>query len=423
MKKLLTAFLCIASLSLAACALNEKEKVNGTKLTVSQWPENVRSVTIYTDDPSKFAMLWQAGTYQAEEYFTGNARLVVSYNTVGSDERQEWFAFGNTNADENPLKVFINGAEAEDETLPAVRTWTEFNDNQEPEEQSIELNVKSEESFTASFDITDLKEVNVTFENAPRKIKNSEVRLADEQFYAYIDLNELKKNFRTFELRATDVFTGKTRYLPTLTNYGSIYFFDYNGDHELNLAMASKYNYYISGDDLTADFEYAEFVKTYPTEERPDKNYMEFKITLNYIPGRGQVIKITGGEVTAYDTQAFAGKELTFLKALDLENHEDIESASIKIDDGAEKTFEMTMNGTDYFGTWIIKDDDMISLSLDDDSAAFKAGVTDATLTYEEASSANDGNGVYLFQSHCLTDDPERKFACYFYLTESNQGE
>ncbi len=185
MKKLLTlavaAALCALSFACLACKVEEEDSWEGTRLVASQWPDGVSKVSLKADNSSWTLNLYEAKETMAYEYFTGNTVITIYYDRLTDNEYDEYFGYGIRSDSETSFKVFINGVEAENEKTAAVK-------NLYGEER--ELNV-SLEYFRTSFDITGMKTVELTFENAPEKIKNKDLRLADDVQWAYIDIGDL----------------------------------------------------------------------------------------------------------------------------------------------------------------------------------------------------------------------------------------
>lgn len=89
---------------------------------------------------------------------------------LSDNEKDKYFDYGIRTDSENPFKVFINGEEAENKAPLAEATLYD---------EKRELNV-STDNFRTSFDVTGIKTVELTFENAPEKIKNKDIRLAND---------------------------------------------------------------------------------------------------------------------------------------------------------------------------------------------------------------------------------------------------
>ena len=366
MKKLLTAFLIFAALALTACN-PEEEEFEGTYLILEQWPENVSSIQTYNDygtdciypsDPRPVEL--RLGKYWSnlgeEDLFPEKINLKFYYKGIKEDESEEWLCHGNTTTDENPFRVFIDGEEFKNEA-PLIKRFE--NSCREPFDDSDDepdLNV-FESYLITGIKINGRKEIRLSFENSPRKISHSEVRLNDEQIYAYIDLSGIDENLEisNFSEMLAD---GSYNRLYTITPYSTLYFFN-KYSQTLRMAVWPKNNFYISEPDFAADFDYLEFETT-----RTSPSYYTCNINLGTPPKKGQIIKITGGTTEEIDSTLFKGKSFTSTSIKDKDDTLTSITSSLTLND--DYTMNLTFNGIKYSGTWYMVDTEHCEIEIDD---------------------------------------------------------
>lgn len=340
MKKFFSLLMCAAALFCISCTVEEEKGWEGTKLVVSSWPENVSNITLDPDTSTKRLNLYDAGSQMTDEYFKGNAVLTIYYDRMEDREYDEYFGYGICSDSEKPFKVFINGEEAENEN-PAARK------NLYDEERELNVSI---DRFRTSFDLTGVKTVEVTFKNAPEKIKNRDLRLADENQWAYIDKDGLYESFKSvniFRKNSNDKWVEVEK-----LGRNGLYVFDAYGQ-TFSVDYTVKDGYYSTVDD-------ARF--TVSGVENPELTVTDFqnlpgtlfncKVYVGVRVADGTVIKLTGGTVTAYDTTNFSGKSLALAECNP--GSAAVSTASIVVcDDPVDgKTFKLTIDGNEWAGTW-----------------------------------------------------------------------
>ena len=334
LKILASAVLCVSVVAFtASCVTEEEQSYEVTKLTVSSCPENVSRVRLIPDSSKWSLSLYEAKTSMASEYFSGNATLIIDYNRLSDEEYDEYFGYGIRSDSASPFKVFINGVEAENEA-PAATDYIGWDE--------VEVNATTGE-FRTSFNITGVKTLEVTFENAPEKIKNKDIRLADETIYAYIDTSALEQNFKNIAVWDYDENTT----LDRLGRNGLYVIQKYTPN--FYISVYPKDEYYISAGDFETDAG-TDVSSGYAGETY---YYVKFEFTSSGSPyvDAGTVISVTGGTVTAYDVSAFAGKKMVFSE--NSQGGLELTSAALEINETAgERTFALTIDGSDYTGTW-----------------------------------------------------------------------
>ncbi len=344
LKFLSGAVICLSVVITALSCEAEVEdyKWEGTKLSVSNWPEHVTRITLHPDNSTGWLNLYDAGFQMYDAYFTGNTVLTIYYDRLTDREYDDYYGYGIRTGSAAPFKVFINGVEAENENPAAVKILYG---------EERELNV-SLEQFRNSFDITGIKTVELTFENAPEKIKNKDLRLVDENQWAYIDKDGLYENFKSVNVFRKNS-NGNWVECEKIGRNG-LYVFDAYGQ-TFSVDYTVKDGYYSTVSD-------AHF--TVSGVENPELTVTDFpdllpgtlfncKVYVGVRVPDGTVIKLSGGTVTPYDTTYFSNKSLTFEANLSTETEVTSASLSIQGQPDTEKTFALTINGNEYTGTWV----------------------------------------------------------------------
>ncbi len=335
LKFLSGAVICLSVVITALSCEAEVEdyKWEGTKLSVQNWPENVTRIRLHPDNSTGWLNLYDAGFQMYDAYFTGKTVLIIDYDRLSDEEYDEYFGYGIRSDSATPFKVFINGVEAENEALAATTYlgWDE-----------VEVNATTGE-FRTSFNITGVKTLEVTFENAPEKIKNKDIRLADETIYAYIDTSALEENFKYIAVWDWDENTT----LDRLGRNGLYVIQKYTPN--FYISVYPKDEYYISA----GDFETDAGTDVSSVQAGETYYYVKFAFTSSapvYVDA-GTVISVTGGTVTAYDVSAFAGKKMVFSE--NSQGGLELTSAALEINETAgARTFALNIDGTDLTGTW-----------------------------------------------------------------------
>lgn len=352
-KHLTATLLCFCAAALTvSCVTEEEQKYEGTKLVVKDWPEGVSRITLKADNSTWRLNLEEAKEVMAYEYFTGNTVITIYYDRLSDNEYDKYFGYGIRTDSENPFKVFINSQEAENEAPLAEATLYD---------EKRELNV-SKDYFRTSFDVTGMKTVELTFENAPEKIKNKDIRLANDFQWAYIDINELFENFKTVNI-SREKSENNWMDLEKLCHNG-LYLFDAYWQR-FYVYYTVKDNYYSSLEDARFTVSGVENAELTVTETLSGTFYSGNVYAGTRVPD-GTVIKLSGGTITAYDVSNFAGKSLVFSE--NIPNVKDlVKSATLTLTDNSSisavsdpivnlvggRTFFLTIDGTSYSGTWV----------------------------------------------------------------------
>ncbi|MBQ5998028.1 MAG: hypothetical protein IJJ70_07645 [Treponema sp.] len=383
LKLLTAALLCICAAALTvSCVPEEENKWEGTKLVVKDWPEGVSRITLKADNSTWRLNLEEAKEVMAYEYFTGNTVITIYYDTLSDNEKDKYFGYGIRTDSKKPFKVFINSEEAENEA-PLAETNLGW--------ETVQVNARTD--FRTSFNITGTKTVELTFENAPEKILNKDLRLSDETIYAYIDTSTLLQNFEPVTVWERKQSTGNLTELEYLgyRNNGIYVFNRYTPEFYVDLRV--KENYYISADDFDADVPVDVTVDNMKTDYLRHIKFTFKSPSAPYVKA-GTIIKLSGGTITAYDVSNFAGKSLVFSEnitgvndlitsaALTLTDNSSISAVSDPIVNLAGgRTFFLTIDGTSWRGTWVATGFDienrpvikLYSPAVGDDGQSFEA--------------------------------------------------
>ena len=341
MKKFFSLLMCAAALVCVSCTVEEEKGWEGTQLVVTNWPDNVSKVSLKPDNSKMTQVLYDVGTSMAVGYSSGNSVLTIEYERLGDSEYDEYFGYGIRSDSEKPFKVFINGEEAENENPAATKNLYD---------EERELNV-SIDRFRTSFDLTGVKTVEVTFKNAPEKIKNRDLRLADENQWAYIDKDGLYESFKSvniFRKNSNDNWVEVEK-----LGRNGLYVFDAYGQ-TFSVDYTVKDGYYSTVDDArftVSGVENAELTVT-DLQNLPGTLF-NCEVYVGVRVADGTVISLTGGKVTAYDTTAFSGKSLTY--EANISGTTEVTSASLSLQDDSVtgKTFDLSIDGNEWAGTWI----------------------------------------------------------------------
>ncbi len=346
-----TAALSLMAIALTSCTVEETKKYEGTKLVVSQWPENVSSIRVLPKEGTKILSLSEAGSMMTNEYFSGEAQLIVTYNRITNEEYDEYFGYGIRSDSDNQFKVFINGEEAEN-TNPAEVKQLYNND----EEVTLNANINQ---YRSTFDITNVKTVELTFENAPEKISNKDIRIEDDFQWAYIDTDDLNKDFQTVSLYINNS-SNINKELDRICKNG-LYVFDAYGQ-TFDVYLAVKNNYYSTVEDirftvtengvinenaeLTVEDVYDQYVGS----------FFKCEVYLNQTRiSDGTIIKLSGSKVTAHDTSNFSNKTLTFAENIDGNTEITAASLILKGDAASGTSFSLNIDGEEWAGTWYVR--------------------------------------------------------------------
>lgn len=411
--------ICLASFLLVSCPQPQLKKgYEGTKLVVPQWPENIEHVQLSFENSTWSLNCYQANVCEATEYFTGNAILTIYYSRIDNSERDQYFGYGIRSNAENQFKVFVNGEEVENEFPQAT-----YHSNKEDTDLELNANI---DHFRATFNVTNVQNVEVTFENAPEKILNKDIRLADETTYAYIDITDLTERFKYVSISEN---VSNTWYdFEKLARGGPYYFSRYTQNFYIDLSVVD--NYYISSTDLNFNID----SENIPAEISASQNSNEINCNLHITftsssPDKapaGSVIKVTGGTITPYDVSNYANKTLEFAEACQNENFDEVNQAELELVDNGSKTFNLTVNNKEYTGTWKAKreidGEDTILIELSSETGVgedFK--LKTIQLKYYETGYNNTSGPCWHFESTLMyyaEDENKKNYRCSFVMTE-----
>lgn len=285
-------------LLLTSCPQPQQKKgYEGTKLVVPQWPEHIEHVQLSFENSTWSLNCYKAATCEGCEYFTGNAILTIYYSRIDSSESDQYFGYGIRSNAKNQFKIFVNGEEMEDESPQA--TYTEFRTGDE-----IELNANID-YFRTTFNVTNVKNVVVTFENSPEKILNKDIRVyADTNYYAYIDTDDLKERFSYISIMESVKNGGTDSYtwydFERLAK-GGLYYFN-RGTLKFYIQLKVKDGYYIQDRDYELYINSNKVPATITSDNTSELyDFLEIWISNpNDIPP-GSVVTVKGGTIVSYD--------------------------------------------------------------------------------------------------------------------------
>lgn len=286
-------------LLLTSCPQPQQKKgYEGTKLVVPQWPENIEHVQLSFENSTWSLNCYKAATCEGDEYFTGNAILTIYYSHIDNSEKDQYFGYGIRSNAENQFKVFVNGEEVENEYPQA--TYTEFRTGDE-----IELNANIDH-FRATFNVTNVKNVEVTFQNAPEKILNKDIRVyGDTNYYAYIDADDLQERFSYVSIMESvkNMETGSNIWYDfERLAKGGLYYYN-RGTLIFYIQLSVKEGYYIQDKDFELYVNNNKINAEITSAENATELSDLLKIWIsnpNDIPA-GSIVTVTGGTIAPYD--------------------------------------------------------------------------------------------------------------------------
>ena len=294
-------------------------------------------------------LLTSAGSYETTN-LGSVGRLTVRYLDETELARDE-LGFGNLESDTGALKVFVDGEELANETELF------------PSDLGYEVPTNARVThYTATIPIAG-ETVEIGFAGAPRRIKTSEVRLADETGVAYVDLSGVAEGVDALLYEdeagfpeAKYVVWGGLRYAAA----GS----------KVYLAAGRNPGWRLTSTDFEADG------KAIPQkdwgEDFNNVSSSDFSGEIVLPAKAGSVVKVTGGAATEISSAAIKGKTFSASKAKEYipvdgssgDADEQVVDLAIEISFKADKTFSLTWDGEKYSGTYTMVDEENAQLQL-----------------------------------------------------------
>ena len=248
-------------------------------VSFDSFPEAVKEINIYRGD-SCIATLHSNYSSKVFRNLEGELKIDVVYKDLTYSD-SKYVGYGTLENDENQFTIFLNNRELVNE---ADFEYTPYYPN--PDE-NIQTNLKLH--YTSTFKCTpDLEKLDFTFQNSPKKILKTDVRLRDETIYAYFDFTELSESL----VATLQEKVGSETYTFTPVTEGGLYYVPKIAPLYLTIEpdKYSKIIYY----DFMADG------KTMSDDNATDK-----KFTYTFYENRttGQIIKITGSSPVGKNTK------------------------------------------------------------------------------------------------------------------------
>ncbi|MBR4791594.1 MAG: hypothetical protein IK024_11945 [Treponema sp.] len=410
-KTLAVIIIGVTLLLLTSCPQPQQKKgYEGTKLVVPQWPQNVEHVQLAFKNSTWALNCYNAGECEGFEYFSGEAILTIYYSRIDRSESDQYFGYGIRSNAENQFKVFVNGEEVENEFPQATYHSNRVNDD-------LELNANIDH-FRATFNITNVQDVVVTFENAPEKILNKDIRLTDETIYAYIDTDDLEERFIISQVRDYDA-EDKSYNMEQLAPNGVYFFNRYTQKFAIELSVID--NHFIKDSDTDFAVNINANISTQTTKEI----ICYLVITLNNMINvpTGSVVTVTGGTITPYDVSNFANKTLVFAKESYYNNYDPVSQATLELKDNGTKTFVLNIDGKEYTGTWkAVKQQEDVIIELSSKTGVEKDyKLKTIRLQYYKDGMNNIDEPCWEFNSTLLyygTNEDRQDYNCSFFMTE-----
>ena len=270
---ILIPILLLSLMMFISCPQEIKPEIPEDKYsTVSfdSFPDTVKEINIYNGD-SCIATLHSNYSSKVFRNLEGELKIDVVYKYLTYSD-SKYVGYGTLENDENQFTIFLNNRELVNE---ADFEYTPYYTN--PDE-NIQTNLKLH--YTSTFKCTpDLEKLDFTFQNSPKKILKTDVRLRDETIYSYFDCSELDKNL----LVNLQEQVGSTVYNFSEVTEGGLYYV--NKYSQLLLTIAAAQGCKIIYFDFKADGILLS-----------DDNQTDKIFTHHFYNSRekGQVIKLTG---------------------------------------------------------------------------------------------------------------------------------
>ena len=276
MKKIqfiLIPLLLLSLMIFISCPQEIKPEIQEDKYTAinfDSWPEAVKEINIYSGD-SCIATFHSTYSSKVFRNLEGELKLDVVYKDLTYSD-SKYVGYGTLENDENQFTIFLNNRElVNDADFEYTVDYTH------PDEE-IQTNLKLH--YTSTFKCTpDLEKLELSFQNSPKKILKTDVRLRDETIYSYFDFSELSENL----VVTLQEKVGDTTYTFTPVTDGGLYYVPKNAPLYLTIRPDENtkmihYDFKADGNVITDDNS-ADKMFTYTFYENRTK---------------AQIIKITG---------------------------------------------------------------------------------------------------------------------------------
>ena len=339
MKKILLILLSLAAIIFVSCKKEDEEPTKTVK--IDNWPDNVKGIQIISG--YRYTDLKQAGTKEVAAP-SDNITIHVFAADVKESESDTYAFYGNLTTDEKLFKVLVNGEKAENKSSVMQ---TRDGDN------VFDTNAIS--SFTTTF-TCNADTLEISFENAPRKIAFDEIRLSDERIYSYFDVSGLGEHVKP---QLYDVQADSHRTFLKQVVSGGLYYVNKNSQVELELWPETWY-------ELNDSKVYADGV------ELTDTNGGDlFDCEFDGNRTSGQIIKITGSGADLINDSDFIDTMLISTSITkDNDSDPDISSVTIYLrdqdydyDGNDRKTASINVDGSELIGQWYMRRTDKCDLS------------------------------------------------------------
>ncbi|MCR5172154.1 MAG: hypothetical protein K6B73_04755 [Treponema sp.] len=311
----------------------EEETYPETKLKISAFPENVKSIHIDGSGNSTPIMENTSGFNGKISNIKGNGVIHINFNDLAESEYDTYAGYGNLESDTSVLKVFANGVELND-------TTEYLSSNLYNEETNAKLH-----SFAASLTIGDSLEI--TFENAPRKIALNEIKLRRSNNFVYFDLSGIGQHMNA-SLADGEISSNGNAYGQVYS--GGLYYCSKYYDCP-ELRITAEHNYTISVKNFKANG--SSLTDTSGESSHWFTASLESYMGTNYIDS---VVSIAGGTTVVTDVSAYAGKTLVSASITKSDaSLSDVQSVTLTFDDGTDlenRTAVLSCDGTDETVGW-----------------------------------------------------------------------
>lgn len=279
MKKINLLFIPILLLSLMmfiSCPQEIKPEIPEEKystINFDSFPEEVKEINIYKED-SWIATLHSNYSSKVIRNLEGELKIDVVYKDLTYSD-SKYVGYGILENDSTPFTIFLNNKELENE---ADFEYTADYTKPTNSEAKIQTNLKLH--YTSTFKCTpDQEKLELSFQNSPKKILKTDVRLRDETIYAYFDFSELSESL----VATLQEKVGDTTYTFTPVTKGGLYYVPKIAPIYLTIepdqdCKIIHYDFKADGKVIT------------------DDNVTDKKFTYTFYDNRttGQIIKITG---------------------------------------------------------------------------------------------------------------------------------
>ena len=337
MKKILFVLISLAAIIFVSCKTEDEEPTKTVK--IEKWPDNVKGIQIISG--SRYTDLKQAGTKEAA---APSDNITIHVFAADVESESDTYAFyGNLTTDEKLFKVFVNGEKAENKSGVVQSGYGD---------DALDTNAISSlftTTFTCNADILE-----ISFENAPRKIAKNEIRLSDETIYSYFDVSGLGEHVKA---QLYDVQANRNRTLLKQVVSGGLYYVNKYSQVKLELWPETWY-------ELNDSKVYADGVELTDTDGG-DLFDCEFDGNRT----SGQIIKIIGSGAELINDSDFID---TVLISTSITKNDDsdpnISSVTIYLndqfyDESDRKTASINVDGSELIGQWFMSRTDKCELS------------------------------------------------------------